>query len=902
MNREPFEHAPLVEAWLKEPIWLPESDTARIAQLVHRTPQQRRWWPASHRKGLGTMFSATRFVAAGVVIATFVGFLFASGTFSPQPVEPLPAVSAVPTAGPPESAPPSVAVSPSPDTTTAVDSAAWDAVVLPQGEKIAGLASGVAVGPDTLVAVGRRACERIDVQDIGRCWGQPWISTDGVAWEAVEARTSGLDLGRFSAVTSGPEVGVEGLAYGPGGFVAFGWAHGAGGGGFLTPALWRSADGRSWERVSLPESFDAGGRLMAPSLTTIARSEDGYLLGGTINGKPAPRAAIWSSPDGLAWTLAEGDEVFDVGAYIDTMETPATGGVSAIAVAPSDSAGPWHAIAVGSACPKAKPGAGPKGESARIYEWTTGQCRAQAWRSADGLAWERLDLPKGYFRAGSVATDGETAVVGVGGVRDSQEIISSANGIDWAANGGQAGRQVALAADSTGFHALVPRCLNEECRRRSLDLWSSVDGGVTWRLDQAQPTMPQGVQDFLDVDMADVGDRVVVTAGYWTAPGDGLASMALLSPPLNEPASAAPVAMEEPATASAPSEAAGSPAASAPADASTAQVITLPPADAAPLPDTVATPAGRIAYVTGSTDGPSSTNGSAGLAGRPTRDTPARIRLLDTDTGTDTLLAKGSEPDWSADGTGLAYTCDLEGDVTTASICTMDVAAEASERIVRRAWGPRWSPDGSRLAFSRSRIDMGDAWVRDLASGSTLPLPGADPVWSPDGSWLMVTTGSGVPYVTVVRPDGTDERVLGPGWNATWSPDGTRIASAWSDGEGTTVSAVDLATGEATPLLAVEGSILAMAWLPGDVLAIVDGGTDGGNLYAVDLADLAVRSLTSEITFLPGSELTVSPDGQWLAFGATGPGGGTDIYLASVDGGWRQLTTSGNASMPTWAP
>jgi Tol biopolymer transport system component len=308
--------------------------------------------------------------------------------------------------------------------------------------------------------------------------------------------------------------------------------------------------------------------------------------------------------------------------------------------------------------------------------------------------------------------------------------------------------------------------------------------------------------------------------------------------------------------------------------------VTLPPADAAPLPDTVVTPAGRIAYVTGVDEG------------------TARIRILDTDTGTDTLLAKGTEPSWSPDGAGIAHTCGLVADVTTASVCTTDVASQVSERILRRAWAPRWSPDGSRLAFSRSRIDMGDAWVNDLSSGDTLPLSGASPIWSPTGEWLMVTTGSGVPYVTVVRPDGTDERVLGPGWNATWSPEGQRIASAWTGDEGTLVSAMDVATGETEPLFEVEGSILAMAWLPGDVLAIVDGGTDGGNLYAVDLADLTVRSLTSGITLAPGSELAVSPDGQWLAFGAAG----TDIYLASVEGGWRQLTDRGDTSMPAWAP
>jgi TolB protein len=745
--------------------------------------------------------------------------------------------------------------------------------VLPQAEDVSALATGVAVGPDVIVAVGRRACQRLANDDLGRCWGQPWVSTDGLAWERVEASGSGLDLGRFTMATSGPEIGVEGVAAGPGGFVAFGWAAGGGTPGSLAPALWRSADGRTWERVPAPQGFETEGLMLpGPWLRAIAGSEDGYLLGGTIYGTPTARAAIWSSPDGLTWTLAEGDEVFGVGAYTDTMETPAAGGIDAVAVAPSGSAGTWHVIAVGSTCPAGEPGAGPRGELSRTYEWTTGLCRAQAWRSTDGLAWGRLDLPDGYLRAGSVATDGSGVIIGATSVEDRGEVISSANGIDWAANGGQAGRQVALAAVGHGFRALVPVCLNEGCRRRSLEAWSSVDG-VSWGLDPVQPTMPEGVEDFIDVDMAALGDQVVATAGYWTAPRTDMASMTLLSPALTTPI----VPMAEPAATPAPD-----PASTAP-PTTEAMVVSLPPADAAPLPDSVATPAGRLAYVTG-------------LQGAS-----AEVRLLHTDTGKDTSLAEGAEPDWSPDGTSLAYSCGLDGDVTTASICTMDVESLDSQRIVRRAWGPRWSPDGGSIAYTRSRIDMGDAWVRDLASGDTVTLPGADPVWSPTGEWLMVTTGSGVPYVTIVRPDGTDERVLGPGWNATWSPDGRRIASAWTGDEGATVSAMDVATGQTTPLFAVEGSLVAMAWLPGDMMAIVDGGTDGGNLYAIDLGTLSVRSLTSGLTMTPGSDLAVSPDGRWLAFSATGPGG-PGLYLASVEGGWRQLNEPESASMPAWAP
>ena len=175
----------------------------------------------------------------------------------------------------------------------------WSSVVLAQTEEVPAMATGVAVGPTAMVAVGGRACERTLSDDFGGCWGQPWVSADGVTWEAVDAHASGLDLGRFTAATSGPEVGIEGVAFGPGGFVAFGWVAsdrdsliGTGRWG-VAPALWRSDDGRSWERLPTPDSFIAKGPMLSgawPQL--LVGTDDGYLLGGTLcTATPVPRAA-----------------------------------------------------------------------------------------------------------------------------------------------------------------------------------------------------------------------------------------------------------------------------------------------------------------------------------------------------------------------------------------------------------------------------------------------------------------------------------------------------------------------------------------------------------------------------------------------------------------------------------
>ncbi len=757
------------------------------------------------------------------------------------------------------------------------DTSGWGAVVLPQTEAIAALATGVAVGPDAIVAVGQRACEWRDrkTADIGRCWGQPWVSLDGIDREAVEARTSGLDLGRFTMTTSGPELGVEGVAYGPGGFVAYGWAKPVGGAARdagIAPTLWRSDDGRAWERIPAPESF-AGEHLMGlgPWLNDMVGTEAGYLLAGTTFGTPAPRAAIWSSPDGLTWTLAEDGDAFDIGRLHRHHGGPGAGGITAIAVEPA-AADFGGAIAVGTACPAAQEGAGPRGGDWRTtYDWTTGNCWAQYWRTDDGVSWEASTfepaeggvLPDEIRWADDVATDGDRTIVGT----NPRLVLHTDDGSTWdVADGDKVGRQEALATSTAGFHALVPKCEAAECRRQALTLWSSPDG-ADWDLTPTQPTMPSGAEDFITVDAVSFGDRILATAGYWTAPRGDLASMVLLSPPL----------------------------ATVPTRPSLDAVISVPPANAAPLPDSVAVPAGSIAYVTAA-----DTTGSW-------------IREHVIETGADSAFGKGFEVEWRpdpGDATTIAYT--VRGAATAAPLstirqwgCEKEVCRDRV--LVRDAWRPRFSPDGTAIAFSRSVVDLGDAWVRDLRDSQTTRLPGGEPEWSPTGEWLLVLKE----YVddlavaaAVVRPDGSDERVLGPGWNATWSPDGRKVASTWTEGDVTTVSAVDIGSGATEELFAVEGGIAELRWLPGDTVAFVRGDHDGGDLYAIDLADKSVTSLTANLVVKP--DLAVSPDGAWLAFSATPTDAdaaeAAGIYLASRDGGWRPLVTGVDASAPAWRP
>jgi Tol biopolymer transport system component len=106
---------------------------------------------------------------------------------------------------------------------------------------------------------------------------------------------------------------------------------------------------------------------------------------------------------------------------------------------------------------------------------------------------------------------------------------------------------------------------------------------------------------------------------------------------------------------------------------------------------------------------------------------------------------------------------------------------------------PAWSPDGSRIAFTRegntdSRLHVVNA--DDSGSKPLARLLGSvrDPVWSPDGRSIAFDALDGV---YTVHADGSHLKLLvsgppvsGPGL-PSWSPDGTRILYASTPGYST---------------------------------------------------------------------------------------------------------------------
>jgi Tol biopolymer transport system component len=199
---------------------------------------------------------------------------------------------------------------------------------------------------------------------------------------------------------------------------------------------------------------------------------------------------------------------------------------------------------------------------------------------------------------------------------------------------------------------------------------------------------------------------------------------------------------------------------------------------------------------------------------------------------------------------------------------------------------PRWSPDGSKVAFVRLRN------VQTKKLTSEIYVVGRDGTrlrrvtrgardffasWSPDGSRLAFArsprSGRRPPQVYTVRADGRGLRRLAPAasWSSipAWSPDGRELAFAGKIralGEGVFVANSD--TGEVRLVFQVPPSITTATVVALHDLTDLSWSPDGTRLL-FELQDwLYVLPLDADATRLPARGYTAkwSPDSRNIAF------------------------------------
>lgn len=191
-------------------------------------------------------------------------------------------------------------------------------------------------------------------------------------------------------------------------------------------------------------------------------------------------------------------------------------------------------------------------------------------------------------------------------------------------------------------------------------------------------------------------------------------------------------------------------------------------------------PDGRHIAFTGSVEDPD--NGSWIMRQPLSADYVTEIFVAPADGGNQVQLTdlKGwsRAPRWSPDGSHIAF---IRNDGSHREIMLM--ASDGTE-VRHFAYGsdPAWAPDGVRLAYTRIG-DMGrsEVVVVDIQSGDELGIAeGAAPVWSPDGSRMAVLRGIENEIILVDTRTMDEKRFAAAGagsdWVPAWSPDGAWIA------------------------------------------------------------------------------------------------------------------------------
>jgi len=271
----------------------------------------------------------------------------------------------------------------------------------------------------------------------------------------------------------------------------------------------------------------------------------------------------------------------------------------------------------------------------------------------------------------------------------------------------------------------------------------------------------------------------------------------------------------------------------------------------------------------------------------------------------------------SPDGTKVAFVVtrmDSSENSYKSDIELVDVASGRLKRLTTHPasdTSPRWSPEGTRLAFVSERGGDPQIWVIDIGGGEATKLTSAeggatDPVWSPDGKMIA--------YLSRVDPDVKTPAIEKKGDVTIIRRLKYRFRGRYWDGKRSHIFLVSSEGGESRQLTFGDFDDSDPQWSPDSKsIAFVSNRTKDPennidtNIWMVP----ADGGSPVQITTNPGPDNSprFSPDGKYLAYRASlrfnYESDEYDIYLAPLEGGGHTNLTREvhrNIYGPVWNP